>query len=96
MKQQPGDVLIGASVVAAAMALAYLLSGAAGVIELFGLVLTGKIVLHLLSRDSEGARLLGTLLMLGVLLRHLMPRRYKRMMAQWQQDGVPPKLDPAE
>lgn len=93
MKRQPADVLIGAGVAVVAMAIFGLLSGPSGMLELVGLCLTGMLVLHLLSRDSEGARLLGTLLMLAVLLRHLMPRRYKRAIRQWEQDGVAPKPD---
>lgn len=96
MKQQPGDVVIGAGVVAAVVTLTYLVSGPGAVVGLLWTVLTAKFVLHLLSRDDEGARLLGTLLLLAVLLRHLMPRRYKRMFEQWQRDGAPPKLDPAD
>ena len=96
MQQQPGDVFIGAGVVATAIALTYLVSGPVAVIGLIWLALSAKLVLHLLSRDDEGAQLLGTLLLLAVLLRHLMPRRYKQMILQWQHDGVPPRIDAVE
>jgi hypothetical protein len=95
MRQQHGDVLIGSGLLVGAMALTYLVSGPGAVIGLIWLALSGKLALHLLSRD-QGARLFGTLLVPAVLLRHLMPRRFKRLIEQWRQDGVPPKLDAVE
>jgi hypothetical protein len=88
MGRDPNDGIIGLAVLALAVAVSLMTGGMSALFYGGGFVVFGVIVLILLNRRSEGAKLIAVILMPAVLLGKLLPKDVRAQLGRIEKKTV--------